>query len=441
MGAKDILTGRLLGNAQKFTDKQVAETLVMLVEHGVKRGASDIHIEPHERFVLVRYRIDGALRGIHKLPRPALPVILAQLKTLADLSVEETAMPQEGTYTLTVDDKRVDVRVSTMPVIGGEKAVLHLTLERGKPMNLEALGFWGTGLTAVQSLLAHPHGLLLVAAPRHHGSTSTLFSFLQMLNSPLVSIATVETHPKHRLPGVNQTYLSGGMTALAGLQAALKQDPNIVMVDNLPDSTTAELAVHAASTGHLVLGGMHADGAVPAVLRLRASGIEPFLLVTAFRAAVGQRLVRTLCPNCRERYALSLEEQQELAKRFGITSASAYKRVHELEKSIAPAIFGDVKQLSSSPTAITHAWRASSTGCETCDRTGYTGRSAITEVLQNTEGLQKVLLSNETPTLASLHTAAVKDGFVPMALDGLVKALRGQTTIAEILHAISPEVA
>jgi type IV pilus assembly protein PilB len=441
MGAKDILTGRLLGNAQKFTDKQVAETLLMLVEHGVKRGATDIHIEPHERFVLVRYRIDGALRGIHKLPRTALAAILAQLKTIADLNVEETETPQEGTYTLTVDDKRVDVRIATMPVIGGEKAVLHLNLERGKPLELEHLGFWGGGLATLQSVLAQPHGLVIVAAPRHGGIASTLFSLLDSLNSPLVSIATVETHPKHRLPGVNQTYLAGGMSMYEGLQAALKQDPNIVMLGDVPDSATAERAVHAATTGHLLLAGIHADGAIPALLRLRATGLESFLLVTALRVAVGQRLVRSLCQDCRERYTLSTEEQRELAKRFGITSASAFKRVHELERSIAPTIFGNVQQLNSTPTAITHLWRASAVGCTTCDRTGYTGRTAIVEVLQNTENVQKALLGNDVLSASSLQATAVKDGFTPMALDGLVKALRGQTTVAEVLHAVNAGIA
>ncbi|HSX34464.1 MAG TPA: ATPase, T2SS/T4P/T4SS family, partial [Candidatus Saccharimonadales bacterium] len=283
-----------------------------------------------------------------------------------------------------------------------------------------------------------PHGLLLVAAPRHHGSASTLFSFLDVLNSPLVSIATVESHPKHRLPGVSQTYLASGMSSREGLQAALKQDPNIVMLTDIPDSATAGLAVHAASTGHLLLGGIHADGAVPALLRLRSAGIEPFLLATSLRAAIGQRLVRTLCPNCRERYSLKTEEQRELAKRFGISTQAAFKRVHELEKSAAPAIFGDVKQLSSTASAITSLWRASSVGCETCDRTGYAGRTTIVEVLPASDGLQKALLAPDAPTIASLQATAVKEGFVPMALDGLIKALRGQTTIAEVLHAVTP---
>ncbi|HSW99973.1 MAG TPA: ATPase, T2SS/T4P/T4SS family [Patescibacteria group bacterium] len=439
MGAKDIFTGRLLGKAQKnFSDKQVAETIIMLVAHGVTRGASDIHIEPHDRFVLVRYRIDGTLRGVHKLPRAALPKILVQLKTLADLNSEETKTPQEGTYSLTIDDKKIDLRLSTMPVIGGEKAVLHISLEQGKPQELAALGFWGADLTALQSSLTRPHGLILVAAPRHGGSTSTLFSLLHSLNSPLVNIATVETHPKHRLAGANQTYLHASMSTREGLQAALKQDPNIVMISNIPDSATAELAVHAATTGHLLLAGVHADGAVPALLRLRSAGIESFLLVTALHASIGQRLVRTLCPDCRERYALSNEERRELAKRFGITTASANKRIHELERAAAPAVFGDVKQLSSTPTGITHMWRANPAGCETCGHSGYNGRTAIVEVLQNTENLQKALLNPEMPSIAGLQAIAVKDGFIPMALDGLIKALRGQTTISEVLHAIAP---
>jgi type IV pilus assembly protein PilB len=407
----------------------------------VSRGASDIHIEPHDRFVLVRYRIDGALRGVYKLPRTALGSILAQLKTLADALPDDTETPQEGMYTVQLDDKQVEVHLSTMPVIGGEKAVLHLNMEHGKPHTLEELGFWGAGLQTLQDVLAHPHGLVLVAAPRHNGRAGTLFSLLHSLNSPLVSIATVEAHPKHRLPGVNQTYLAGGMSPFDGLQAALRQDPNIVMVADIPDSSTASLAVHAATTGHLLLAGVHADGALAAILRLRTAGLEPFLLATALKAAVGQRLVRTLCPDCRERYALSKEEQAELSKRFGISSASAYKRVHELERASAPSIFGDVKQLSSTPSAITHLWRASNAGCETCDHSGYTGRIAITEVLHSSEALQKALLKGDIHSVGELQAIAVKEGFIPLALDGLVKALRGQTTVAEVLHAAMPSVA
>jgi type II secretory ATPase GspE/PulE/Tfp pilus assembly ATPase PilB-like protein len=440
MGTKDGLVGRLLGGADKFTDKQVAETLAMLVEHGASRGASDIHIEPHERFVLVRYRIDGALRGVHKLPRQALVSLLAQLKTLAGLNIQETHLPQEGDYTVRTNGHQVEIRVSTMPVYGGEKAVLHLSQGRGEPVGLSTLGFWGEGLRALKHVLTNPHGLVIAAGPAQSGISATLFSLLRDLNSPLVSIATVETGTTHRLPGINQTYLIGGMSAREGLQAALKQDPNIIMLDGMSDGPTAELAVHAAMTGHLVLAGMHADSAAAALLRLRHTGAEPFLLVTGLRAAIGQRLVRKLCAECRERYALSDDERQQLEERFGMTTPAARKRLHELEKQAAPAIFGNVKQLNSTPTTITHLWRPNESGCDACDHTGYKGRTAIAEIITNTEGLHKALLGKEPASPASLQTTLLKEGFVPMGLDGLVKALCGQTTVTEVLRAMASHV-
>ncbi|HJQ08368.1 MAG TPA: ATPase, T2SS/T4P/T4SS family [Candidatus Saccharimonadales bacterium] len=435
MGAKDGLMGRLLGSADKFSDKQIRETLMSMVEYGVKRGASDIHIEPHERSVLVRYRIDGTLRGIHKLPKNALNVCIAQAKALADLNVQQTELPQEGHYTMTIEGKEVEVRITTMPIFGGEKAVLHLSMHQGKPHDLAALGFWGAGLSTLQTVLANPYGLVVVAAPRHHGGSSTLFSLLDQINSPLVSIATVELRPKHRLPGVSQTYLSSSnMTMHEGLQAALKQDPNVVMLSTVTDGATAGTAVQAAATGHLILAGLHAENSSAALLSLRAAGVEPFLLVTTVRAAVGQRLVRKLCPECRERYTVSDEEWAELVHYFGMSAASARKRVHELERAAAPAIFGDVKQLGSTPTRITHLWRPGKTGCSTCDHTGYQGRTAIVEVQPSTEALHKALLNRDIISAAALQAVTLKDGFVPLTLDGLIKALRGQTTAAEVLR-------
>lgn len=430
---------KLLGNAEKFTDKQVAETLAMLVDHGVKRGATDIHIEPHERFVLVRYRIDGVLRGIHKLPRPALGIVMAQLKMQAGLNIQETRMPQEGEYQLTVDDKQIEVHLATMPVYGGEKAVLHLSAERGDPSDLSTLGFWGSGLKTLKGILANPHGLVVISGPKHSGTSSTLFSLLKDLNSPLASVATVETSTKHRLPGVNQTYLGGGMSVLEGLQATLKQDPNIIMLDNIPDGATANLAIQAATTGHLVLTGLHAENSIAALLRLRHAGVEPFLLATGLRASVGQRLVRRLCPDCRVRYEVTNEERDQLEESFGMTTPSARKRLFELERIAAPAIFGDVKQLNSTPTHITHLWAPSENGCDTCEHTGYKGRTAIVEVLNNTDNLHKALLAKEPQPPSTIQSMALKDGFVPMGLDGLVKALRGQTTALEVVRAITSQ--
>jgi len=413
MGTKDGLMGRLLGNAEKFSEKQVAETLDLLVSHGLQRGASDIHIEPHDRFVLVRYRIDGSLRGVHKLPRAALELLMTELKTRAALRAQDVVLPQEGHYDVATDDGRqVTANVSTMPVYGGEKAVLHLSVQAGKPRELE------------------------VAGPRHNGVGSTLFSLLDLLNSPMVSIATVEGHPKHRLPGTSQTYLSAsGMNYHAGLQAALKQDPNIIMLSDLPDSGTAELAIHAATTGHLVIVGIHAEGALAAALRVRVAGIEPFLLATGLRATIGQRLVRRLCTQCRERRLITAEEQHLLKDAFGVATSAAHKRLHQLEAQAAAGGMGDPKQLNTSTTQVSHLWRKSTEGCHVCDHTGYNGQIALVEVLANTENVQKGILDRGVASVPALQKLAVKDGFVPMALDGLVKALRGQIDIQEVLHA------
>lgn len=437
MGTKDTLVGRFLGNAEKFSEKQVAETLDILVEHGFKRGASDIHIEPSELFVLVRYRIDGTLRGIHKLPRQALGSVITQLKKTAGLHTHETHIPQEGHYDVRIGASEVTVQVSTMPVFGGEKAVLHLTVRSSKVELLEPLGFWGEGLRTLQSVLATPHGLVLVAGPRHSGISSTMFSLLSQLNTPMVSIATVETRTKHRLRGASQTYLhTSGLSVQEGLQAALKQDSNIIMVSDLQGTATANLAVHAATTGHFMLVGMHAEGALAATLRMKAAGVEPFLLVTALRASIGQRLVRRPCPMCRERYALSHDELQRLEQSFGIRTPAARARVHDLERQAVAASLGGSKLANTTPAHITHLWRPHPEGCASCGHTGYSGRTALTEVLAATDTVHKSLMNPEITSVPALQKALVKDGFIPMALDGLIKALRGETTPADVLRTV-----
>jgi len=438
MGAKDSLMGRFLGSADKFSDKQVAETLSMLVEHGIKRGASDIHLEPHERFVLVRYRIDGTLRGVHKLPRASLGPLVYELKKRAGMDANDTQTPQEGEFSATAGARIIEAHVSTMPVFGGEKAVLHLSSQLGKPETLERLGFWGENLQALRTVLASPHGLVVVAGPRHSGVSSTLFSLLDQINSPMVNIATVETDTKHRLPGVNHTYLGkSGLSIAEGLRAALKQDPNIILLGDVPDRATAEMAIHAATTGHFVLTGLHADSSVAAALRLRVTGVEPFLLMSAWRVGVGQRLVRGLCANCRERYALNTEEQQQLKKAFGITTPAAHKRVNQLERAAAAAGLSRPAEPSSTPAAITHLWRPHAEGCDQCEHNGYNGRTAIVEVLGNTPALQKGLMDQNVISASGLQSFVLKDGFIPMALDGLIKALCGLTTVDEVLRAVA----
>jgi type II secretory ATPase GspE/PulE/Tfp pilus assembly ATPase PilB-like protein len=434
MGVKDSFLGKLLGSADKFSDEQVSQTITMLIEHAVKHRASDIHIEPHERFVLVRYRVDGTLHGIHKLPIASLPVVIRQIKELAHLNTDDMQVPQEGQYSTLVGEEQFEVQVSVLPVVGGEKVVLHISQRLNKPLSLESLGFWGQNIATIRNTLAHSHGLVLVATPRRSGKTTTMHSMLQMLNVPTVSIATVESAIEYRLPGASQTQVRPhrGITFLEGLQAALNQDPNVVMVSSLPDKQTADAAIQAANGGHLIIAGTHADSASAALSHLRSLSDEPFLLASALRTVVSQRLVRQLCGHCRERYIPAPEQISEINKTFGISSAAAHRTVHELEQRATNENIGANKHVNTTPQRITSLWRASEEGCEQCGHSGYSGVIALAEVLEVSPAIQKALLDHESA--GALHALALKENFIPLGLDGLVKSLRGQTTIAEVLR-------
>lgn len=437
MGVKDSFLGKLLGNADKYSDEQVSQTITLLVENGVKHGATDIHLEPHERFGIVRYRIDGALRSTHKIPVAALPAVVQEIKVLAGIHSDQNHLAHEGQYATLVGDEEFEVQVNTLPVVGGEKVVLHLLRKLGKPLPLETLGFWGKGLQSLQTALGRTHGLILVGTPRRNGKTSTLHSMLQLVNTPNLGVATVESTLEYRVPGASQTIVRPhhGITFHQALQAALNQDPNVVMITSLADKPTAELAVQASIGGHLVLAGLHADNAASGLTHVRAMNEEPYLLATAIRAVVSQRLVRALCHHCRERYIPSTEQVAEIEKAFGVTTPAARRSVHELEQQAAQAGIDHNPHANTSPSHITALWRASDDGCEHCRHTGYQGVIAITEVLVPSDAVQKSLLEHETAR--AMHKAALKDGFIPMELDGLIKALRGQTTVAEVLRTFS----
>jgi type IV pilus assembly protein PilB len=438
MGVKDSFLGKLLGNADKYTDEQVAQTVSMLVENGVRHRASDIHIEPADRFASVRYRVDGVLHSKHKLPIAALPAVIAEIKQLADMHVDDHHLPQEGQYAMLVGAEQLEVQVHTLPVVGGEKVVLHLLRRLAKPPTLQELGYWGEGLHALQTALSRTHGYILVAAPRRSGNTTTLHSLLQMVVAPSISVATIEPALEYRVTGATQTVVRPhhGITFQQGLRAALNQDPNVVMVSSVPDHATAELSIQAAVGGHLVLAGIHANNTATGLTHLRSLAEEPYLLATAIRAVLSQRLVRSLCRSCRKHAIPTPEEVAELERAFGITTPAARKRLHELEVLAAHAGIGTSTQANTTPSHIVGMWQADEDGCEACGHTGFTGSLAITEVLLPSEALQKALLDHEPAS--RLHQAALKSGFVPLELDGLVKALRGQTTIQEVLRTFTP---
>ncbi len=435
MRAKDTVVGKVLGSAQKLDSERVTQTIAVLLEHAHEHRATDIHIEPRDRYVLVRYRIDGVLRGVHKLPSASARSIMTQLKRESHINTASSNFPSEGHFTTTIKGKSYDVRVGTLPVLGGEKIVLRLKPEMARLLPVEAIGLWGPNLNTVRSELRSSRGLILVAGPRQSGKTTSLYSLLHILTTPLVSSASIEDPVEHRLHGVMQTEVHPrqGVTFEEGLQGAIRQDANVIMLSSLNDKQTIDLAIHASNSGHLIMAGIAADNAPRAVLQLMSAGGQPYLLGSALRMVIGQRLVRRLCPECKQRYALSSDQQELLDRAFGVKTASEHRKVHELEQGSIEELGGG-RPLNSSPTAITHLWQANPEGCKACDHSGYQGQVVLIEVMHFPDSLRDLL--QHEPTASELQTTAIKHGFIPLQRDGLIKALRGQTTIEEVLRLV-----
>jgi type IV pilus assembly protein PilB len=427
-------------------DSPIAKTVNLLVEYGIKAGASDIHIEPREGFVIVRYRIDGLLREANKLPRKVLGGLVSRIKILADLKIDEHRAPQDGRFKISASGLTYALRVSTLPVVDGEKVVMRILNESSKPSTLQELGFWGQGLSALEQAIVQPHGMVLVTGPTGSGKSTTLFSVLSILNTPNVNISTVEDPVEYRIQGVNQTQVNplAGMTFESGLRALLRQDPNIIMVGEMRDRQTADLGVQAALTGHLVFTTLHTNNAATCLPRLLDMGVEPFLIASTVRAVIGQRLVRRLCLECRETMAPDQATLKHIETAFLGQNANL-ARVHELEESALKGGIGksdsksklDTNTLSTTESTITTLYKAHEDGCNNCNHTGYKGRIGIYEVLPNSPAVQTLLVG--TTTSDQLSQTATKEGMITMQLDGLIKALRGQTTIEEVLRVTSQD--
>ncbi len=428
-------------------DSPVAQTVNIIIEYGVKAGASDIHIEPREEFVVVRYRIHGVLRETNKLPRKLLGALVSRIKILSNLKIDEHRAPQDGRFKVEINGLVYALRVSTLPILDGEKVVMRILNESSKPADFTELGFWGTALADMKQAIIQPHGMVLVTGPTGSGKSTTLFSVLSALNTPGVNISTVEDPVEYHVVGANQVQVNAvaGMTFTNGLRALLRQDPNIIMVGEIRDGETADLAVQAALTGHLVFSTLHTNNAATCLPRLLDMGVEPFLIASTVRVVIGQRLVRRLCVDCREEFKPDDTYLKSLDKSFNLSENGGAKRFHELEEQaikdgIGASVAGKGKEVtgvSTSPTEITRLWKAKDNGCEHCNHTGYKGRIGIYEVLTNSPNIQKMIVTNSTSE--NINGAAITDGMLTMQLDGLVKALRAQTTIEEVLRVTAQE--
>jgi type IV pilus assembly protein PilB len=425
-------------------DSPIAQTVNLIIEYGVKANASDIHIEPREGFVIVRYRVDGILREANKLPRKVLGALVSRIKILSNLKIDEHRAPQDGRFKVEVSGQTYALRVSTLPIVDGEKVVMRILNESTKAQTFEELGFWGEALKSLEHAIVQPHGMIMVTGPTGSGKSTTLFSVLSLLNTPNVNISTVEDPVEYRIIGANQTQVNpiANMTFSNGLRALLRQDPNIIMVGEIRDGETADLAVQAALTGHLVFTTLHTNNAATCLPRLLNMGVEPFLIASTLRIVIAQRLVRRLCVECREAFTPDATMLAQIERIFKVTDASSIKQIHEFEiAALADGIGKSPKtnanQLSSSETSISRLFKAHEEGCESCNHTGYKGRIGIYEVLTNSENIQKMIVNNTSSE--TIEIELIKEGMLTMQLDGLIKALRGETTVGEILRATAQE--
>jgi type IV pilus assembly protein PilB len=414
---------------EKVEEKEELEKMAMelpiikivdtLIKHAILQRASDIHIEPMEKEVLVRYRIDGILRDAMTLPKISASGIVARIKVLSNLRLDEHRLPQDGRFKVETPEYKYSVRVSIMPVFDGEKVVMRLLPETARGFTLEQLGLRGKALEDVQDNLRKPVGMILVCGPTGSGKTTTLYSMMEILNTPGVNICTIEDPIEYRMPRINQTQVNPkiGLTFAAGLRALLRQDPDIIMVGEIRDNETASLAINAALTGHLVLSTLHTNSAAGAIPRLIDMKVEPFLISSTLNLILAQRLVRRLCGE-KEKYYLKESELDNISKYCNIDRILKILREEKLAKPGQPIT--KIPFYRPKPT-------------KECPD-GYKGRIGIFEVLPVTQTIKELIVKEATAD--EIEEQAKKEGMRTMVEDGFVKAAQGITTIEEVLRVI-----
>ena len=403
-------------------DLPIVRIVDTLLRHAIIQDASDIHIEQMETETLVRYRIDGILHDAMTLPKNAGPGITARIKVLANLKLDEKRLPQDGRFKMETDVDKVSFRVSLLPTYYGEKIVMRLLRETGEGFTLESLGFHGESLERIHRATKTTTGIILVSGPTGSGKTTTLYTILDILNTPDVNISTVEDPIEYQMKRVNQTQVNAqiGLTFAQGLRALLRQDPNIIMVGEIRDSETASIAINAALTGHIVLSTIHTNSAVGAIPRLIDMGVEPFLLVSTLRLIVGQRLTRRLTDS-KEAYTLDSVERAKIASEDHFEATMKALQEEKLAKEGAKM------------DSLTFYHPKPSGDSED----GYKSRMGIHEILTVSPALRELMLHNASPD--ELEKQARKEGMLTMLEDGLYKAAKGITSIEEVLRAVSDD--
>ena len=402
-------------------DLPVVKIVNTLLKHAIVQSASDIHIEQLEKEVLIRYRIDGILHDAMMLPKNAGPGIIARIKVLSNLKLDEKRLPQDGRFKIETEaGDKVSFRVSTLPTSFGEKVVTRLLKESGARYTLETLGFHGPALESIHEATRYTTGMILVTGPTGSGKTTTLYTVLDILNQPSVNISTIEDPIEYQVPRVNQTQVKPeiGFTFATGLRALVRQDPDIIMVGEIRDSETISLAINASLTGHLVLSTLHTNSAAGAIPRMLDMGAESFLLVSTIKIIVAQRLVRKLCKE-REKYFLSSDEIANLAKHAN------------LERILAALKEEEVVNLKATWEKLPFYKPKKSSECED----GYSGRIGIHETLKMSSALSGLIMKNATAQ--EIEEQGKKEGMMTMIEDGIFLSAQGITTLEEVLRVVS----
>ena len=391
----------------------VAKIVNTILEFAVKSRASDVHIEPQEDNVRIRYRIDGILQEKYLLPRNVHDAVVSRIKILASLKIDEKRVPQDGRFFFSSDGNDVDLRISTLQTTYGEKVVMRLLKKSQKVPSLPDLGLRGLALRNLQDAIERPHGIIIVCGPTGSGKTTTLYSVLDKVATSRVNVVTIEDPVEYQMKGVNQVQVNtqAGLTFASALRSFLRQDPNVIMVGEIRDTETAELAINASLTGHLVFSTLHTNDAAGVPPRMLDMGVEPFLLVSSLTCVVGQRVLRKVCPNCVSDMEIPVETDEELK----LTLGPIYK------------MLSDKFSKDGKPMRIPKP-----VGCDKCNSTGYLGRIAIYEVMPMSEKLAKLVV--EKVAASDIQKEAMAEGMLTMKQDGYVKVLEGVTTMEEVVR-------
>ncbi|MFZ4648863.1 MAG: GspE/PulE family protein [Patescibacteria group bacterium] len=408
-------------SGEDINSAPVAKIVSAIIRHAVEARASDIHIEPYEKESRVRYRIDGILHTSLTLPKSIHNSVIARIKVLAKMKLDESRIPQDGRVRLLVDGKDVDFRVSTLPLASSEKVVMRvLDSTKGAPA-LEELGFNQVCMDSIQRSIKKTNGIILVSGPTGSGKSTTLYAILAILNQEGVNISTLEDPIEYEIKGVNQSQIRPkiGFTFANGLRSLLRQDPNIIMVGEIRDEETAELAIQASLTGHLVLSSIHTNDALGAVFRLEDMKVERFLVSSTLRALVAQRLVRQICPHCRqERVALPAEISAIQADLKNLPTETIIKELPDWQ----------------GVDAVVNYKFYQTVGCARCENTGFLGRVSIGEVIEISEKIREII-ADEKQVLTVEEVRKYQD-FISIKQDGMIKVLKGITTIEEVIRVV-----